>query len=118
MAREDNFAARRQPLQGLSEQELEERFWALAQKVVDPLLVLARENTTASIERSVLLRMGFSSLQCKALVDKCIEYNLLGKGAGHVVWRLAQLEGISVEQAGGDLAKGKYWGEIKEYFAR
>jgi len=36
--------------------------------VVDPLLEYGRTHTTPSIERSVLLRMGFSSLEAKPLV--------------------------------------------------
>ena len=37
----------------------------LTGQLVDPLLELAKENTSPAIERSVLLRMGFSSLEAK-----------------------------------------------------
>ena len=62
MHRPDDFQERRKHLEGLSEEELEKRFWDLAEKIVDPLLELAYKNTSPSIERSVLLSMGFSSI--------------------------------------------------------
>ena len=49
---------------GLTDEELEARFWELAQEVVDPLVELARTHTSPSIERSVLMRMGIDSLTC------------------------------------------------------
>ena len=73
MPREDDFPVRRQHLAGLSDQELQERFWQLAQELVAPLVELARTHTSPSIERSVLLRMGFSSLEASAIVARCVE---------------------------------------------
>ena len=62
MKREDDFEVRRQHIANLTDEELYARFWELTDQVVDPLLELGRKNTTPSVERSVLLRMGVSSL--------------------------------------------------------
>jgi D-ornithine 4,5-aminomutase subunit alpha len=98
--REDDFPKRRRHLEQLSDEELKAHFWALTERLVDPMLTLAKENTTPAIERSVLLRMGFSSLEAKALVDGCMERGLLGHGAGHVVYRYAKHSGLSNRDAG------------------
>lgn len=116
MKRADDFQARRAHLANLSEEQLEQRFWELAEKIVDPLLELGRKNTTPSIERSVLLRMGFSSLEAKSIVDKTMDRGLMGKGAGHLVYRLAKDKNISVRDAGVALSEGKYWDEVVEVF--
>ncbi len=100
MKREDDFLTRREHLKTLSDEELKSRFWSLTEQLVDPLLALGKENTTPSIERSVLLRMGFSSLEAKAIVDNCMERNLLGHGAGNVVYRYAEQKDIDIRQAG------------------
>ena len=65
--RPDDFAARRARLAALSDDELHPYFWELVQKIVAPLIEEARAHTTPSIERSVLLRMGFSSIEAKIL---------------------------------------------------
>ncbi len=98
--REDDFQTRRKHLAHLSDEELKARFWALTGRLVDPMLDLAKENTTPAIERSVLLRMGFSSLEAKALVDGCMERGLLGHGAGNVVYRYAKHTGQEIRTAG------------------
>ena len=98
--REDDFQARRAHLASLSDEELKARFWELTEQLVDPLLALANENTTPAIERSVLLRMGFSSLEAKAIVDGCMEKSLLGHGAGNVVYRYAKHANLPVREAG------------------
>ena len=67
--RKDDFQERRKHLANLTEAELEQRFWKLAEEVVDPLVDLAYKNTSPSIERSVLLRMGFSSIEAKPIVN-------------------------------------------------
>ncbi len=67
MKRTDNFEERRGHLKNLTDDELKGRFWELAEEIVEPLVDLAKKNTTPSIERSVLLRMGFSSIEAKAL---------------------------------------------------
>lgn len=68
--RKDDFQKRREHLADLSDQELKERFWDLADQIVDPLADLAKTHTSPSIERSVLIRMGFNSLDAKAIVKK------------------------------------------------
>jgi D-ornithine 4,5-aminomutase subunit alpha len=96
----------------MSDAELHARFWELAQQIVDPLIAGARTHTTPSIERSVLLRMGFSSVEAKALVSRMHERELLGHGAGRLVLELAKRKGISVRAAGTALLAGQYWEEI------
>ena len=98
--REDDFQSRHEHLKNLSDEELKARFWQLTEQLVDPLLTLARENTSPAIERSVLLRMGFSSLEAKAIVDACTERSLLGHGAGNVVYRYATSNGLEIHEAG------------------
>ena len=55
MAREDTYLEIRGHLAELTDEELEARFWELAQRVVDPMVELARTHTSPSIERSVLI---------------------------------------------------------------
>lgn len=98
--REDDFTKRREHLAALSDEELKARFWSLTGQLVDPLLELARENTSPAIERSVLLRMGFSSLEAKSIVNGCMEHGLLGHGAGNVVFRYAKQTGLELREAG------------------
>lgn len=117
MKRNDDYKSRSEHLKQLSDAQLEARFWELAQKVVDPLLKLGYENTSPAIERSVLLRMGFSSLEAKAIVDGCVENSLLAHGAGNVVYRLSKANNISVRDAGVALADGKLWNEATAQFA-
>ncbi|MCL2575807.1 MAG: ornithine aminomutase subunit alpha [Defluviitaleaceae bacterium] len=113
MKREDDFSVRRAHLADLSDEQLKERFWGLTEKVVDPLLVLGYENTTPAIERSVLLRMGFSSLEVAQIVTECEERGLLGYGAGHAVYKLAKMKDIDIRAAGLALADGEYWQEVE-----
>ncbi len=110
--RPDDFERRRKHLQAMSDGELHAYFWELAEKIVEPLIQEARTHTTPSIERSVLLRMGFSSLEAKALVGKLLERSLLGRGAGRVVLELAGSKGISVREAGTALLGGRHWEEL------
>ena len=73
MRRADDFEERRKHIANLSDKELYERFWELTDQVVDPLLELGKKNTTPSVERAVLLRMGVSSLHCQPIVEGCID---------------------------------------------
>lgn len=116
MKRSDDYLQRRAHLANLTDEQLYERFWALASDIVEPLLDLGRKNTSPAIERSVLLRMGFSSIECKAIVDGVIDRGLMGKGAGHVVYKLAKEKNISVREAGVALAEGKMWSDAVELF--
>lgn len=117
MERRDDFQERRKHLAALSDEQLYARFWQLLDEVVDPLAQLAQTHTSPSIERSVLLRMGFSSLEAKAIVDKCQELGLLGKGAGHVVLKAAELSAQPYREAGLELAQGKLWPQVESEFA-
>jgi D-ornithine 4,5-aminomutase subunit alpha len=109
MERKDDFSERRKHLAGLSDEELRRHFWNLTAQVVDPLLEMGRKNTSPSIERSVLLRMGVASTDCKAIVDGCIDRGLMGKGAGHVVFKLARKKNISIKKAAALLVAGEGW---------
>jgi D-ornithine 4,5-aminomutase subunit alpha len=84
--------ARLRALDDVPDEELKQRFWALSDQVVAPLVELARTHTSPSIERSVLLRMGIDSVTASGVVAHVHEAGLLGKGAGHVLLRLAQRE--------------------------
>jgi hypothetical protein len=74
------------------------------------------KNTTPSVERAVLLRMGVSSLETKPIVEGCMDRGLMGKGAGHVVYKLANAKNISIKEAATMLAEGKGWDEAVELF--
>lgn len=116
LKREDDFKARRQHLANLSDEELKQRFWELAEKTVEPLLELARTHTSPSIERSVLLRMGFSSLEAKPLVEGAIDRGLIGKGVGHVIYRISKEKNIPLRQAGLEMIEGKHWDDAVAIF--
>lgn len=116
LRRDDDFQERRKKIANLSDEELKEKFWELAEKIVEPLLKLAKENTSPSIERSVLLRMGFSSLEVKPLVEGAIERGIIGKGVGHIVYRVAKEKNISIREAGEKLIDGDYWDTAIEIF--
>ena len=106
--REDDYQERRKELANLSDRELKEKFWDLTEEIIDPLIELARTHTSESIERSVLLRMGFNSLEAKAIVNKVVKAELLGKGAGHVIWKLANRENLAIKETGIAIGEGKY----------
>ena len=112
----DDFSERRAHLANLSDEELKQRFWDLASQIVEPMLELGRKNTSPSIERSVLLRMGFSSIEAKEIVNKVIDRGLMGKGAGHVVYKLAKEKDMSIRDAGVALANGQYLDEVVSLF--
>jgi D-ornithine 4,5-aminomutase subunit alpha len=116
MQREDDFNVRRKHLETLSEAELEKRFWDLAYKIIDPMVELAEKNTSPSIERAVLLQMGFDSITAKIVVDGCIDSGLLSKGAGNVVYQLSQILGKTIEETGLLLSKGVGWDKATQVF--
>jgi len=62
LERPDDFTTRRGRITAMSDEELHGYFWSLTEKLVAPLIAEARSHTTPSIERSVLLRMGFSTV--------------------------------------------------------
>ena len=110
--RPDDFERRRQRLRELSDEALHARFWQLLDEIVAPLLAEARTHTTPSIERSVLLRMGFSSVEAKALVEGFAGRGLLGHGAGRLILELADSRRLTVRDAGQALLDGRYWEEV------
>ena len=116
MERPGDFETRREHLKSLSESELEQRFWDLAAGITRPLVETARTHTSPSIERSVLLRMGFSSVESKAIVEGCLDRGLLGKGAGHVVLKLSRHLEEDIRDTGLALADGRFWDEVQTLF--
>lgn len=84
------FEERQKMLGELTDEQLKDRFWQLCDQLIDPIIELARTHTSPSIERSVLLRMGIDSLTAHGVVDRVLEADLLGKGAGHVVLKVSQ----------------------------
>ena len=109
MAREDTFESARLHLRRLTDEQLAARFWELSERVVDPLVELARTHTSPSIERSVLMRMGIDSLTCQAVVAECEKRGLLGHGAGHVVWVCMREWECDAPTAAAHLAAGRGW---------
>lgn len=116
--RTDDFNKRREHLKNLTDEQLEMRFWEMAEKVVNPLLELANNNTTPAIERSVLLRMGFSSLEAKGIVDNTIDRGLMGKGAGHIVWKISGELNRDYREVGREMSEGQHWDKAIEFFKR
>jgi len=110
--RPDEFEQRRARLRRLSDGDLHARFWRLVDEIVAPLIEEARTHTTPSIERSVLLRMGFSSVEAKQLVGQMSERNLLEHGAGHLILTLAKKKDVTVRDAGMSLLAGHLWEEF------
>lgn len=114
--RADDFEKRHEHLKNLTDEQLEARFWDLANQIVKPLVDLAYTHTSPAIERSVLLRMGFSSIEAKPIVEGIEKLGLLGKGAGNVVLRLAKSKNIPYRDAGLLLVDGKSWDEVPSLF--
>jgi len=114
--RMDDYKQRHTHLKNKTDDELKTYFWSLAEKAVNPLVNLARTHTSPAIERSVLLRMGFSSLEAKVIVEKTIEHGLIGKGSGHIVYRLSQLNDLSIRDAGNRLINNDGWEAVKDSF--
>jgi len=112
LERPDDFEMRRSHLESMSDEELHTYFWELVDQIVAPLIEEARTHTTPSIERSVLLRMGFSSIESKQLVKQLYQHGLLGHGAGSLVLELAKTKGITIREAGEALLSGEHWREL------
>jgi len=106
--RNDDFETRREHLKGLSDEELKARFFSLTEEIIDPLIELSKNNTSPSVERSVILRMGFSSLEAKAIVNHVLDLGLMGKGAGNVVLKTSQKLGRDYLDIGREMAEGNH----------
>jgi D-ornithine 4,5-aminomutase subunit alpha len=118
MERPDDYQMRRVHLKDLTEDQLEDRFWELTEKLMNPVVKLAETHTSPSIERSVLLRMGFSSLESTAIVQQVLDHGLIGKGAGHIVYQTAKTNSIDIREAGLQLAEGQLWNQIDILFEK
>lgn len=112
LERPDDFETRRTHLHTMTDDELQHYFWELVDRIVAPLIEEARTHTTPSIERSVLLRMGFSSIESSKLVEQMNERKLLGHGAGRLVLELAKKKDIAIREAGVALLDGDHWQEL------
>ena len=109
MERADDFERRRSHLKNLSDDALKDRFWNLAYQIVAPLVEEARTHTSPSIERSVLLRMGFSSQEAGVLVAMALDRGLLGRGLGALVLKSAGIGKLGIREAGLAMLEGKLW---------
>lgn len=118
LERPDDYLERKKHLKDLSEEQLEVKFWELTETLMNPVIKLAETHTTPSIERSVLLRMGFSSLESTAIVKQVLDHDLIGKGAGHIVYKAAKANEIDIRDAGLQLAKGQLWDQIDRLFSK
>jgi D-ornithine 4,5-aminomutase subunit alpha len=112
----DDFEVRREHLKSMTDAELKSYFLELSEKLVDPLLDLAYKNTSKSIERSVLLRMGFSSIDAKIIVDVLNEKDLLKKGVGHCVYVLSKEKNLNLADAAELIKSGEGIEFLMEYF--
>ena len=111
LERPDDFDVRRAHLASMTDEALHARFWELVERIVAPLIEQARNPTSPAIERSVLLRMGFTSIECKQLVDQMQQRGLLGHGAGRLVLELAKSRGLTLREAGEALLTDEHRGE-------
>lgn len=99
MKRIDDFNERRSSLKNLTDEQLHQRFWQLSQQLVDPMIELARQHTTPSIERSVLLRMGASSIEASSIVGHAIANGVIGSGVGHCIIKVMNHYHLSLREA-------------------
>ena len=106
LERNDDFEIRRKHLANLSDEQLKKRFWELTEKIVEPMIDMAKKYTSPSIERFVLLRMGFNSIEANKIVDILYKKDLLGHGAGNVVLKLSKKENIKYLDAGRKIIDG------------
>jgi D-ornithine 4,5-aminomutase subunit alpha len=112
--REDTYLQDRAHLAGLTDEQLEARFWALSEQIVEPLVELARTHTSPSIERSVLMRMGIDSRTCMAVASECEKRGLLGHGVGQVVAHCATTWRCPAPEAARRLAAGEGWETVEQ----
>ena len=112
--REDTYLQDRAHLAGLTDEQLEARFWALSEQIVEPLVELARTHTSPSIERSVLMRMGVDSRTCMAVASECEKRGLLGHGVGQVVAHCATTWRCPAPEAARRLAAGEGWETVEQ----
>ena len=114
--RNDDYEVRRKHLVELSEEELKKRFFSLSEEIVQPLITLSKNSTTPSVERSVLLRMGFSSLEARDIVNHVLDLGLMGKGAGNIVLKTSEKLGEDYLVVGRRMAEGKHLDVVLNIF--
>lgn len=114
--RNDDYEVRRSHLAELSEEELKKRFFSLAEEIVQPLITLSKNSTTPSVERSVLLRMGFSSLEARDIVNHVLDLGLMGKGAGNIVLKTSERLGEDYLTVGRRMAEGNHLDVVVSIF--
>jgi D-ornithine 4,5-aminomutase subunit alpha len=112
----DDYKTRREHLKDMRGTELREYFLKLSEEMMEPLLEMAYTHTSKSIERSVLLRMGFSSIEAKIIVNYLDDHDLLRKGAGHCVYVISKEKNISILEAGKLIQNGEEIDYLLEYF--
>ncbi len=115
-ARVDDYEKRSQHLKKMSDEELKKYFFELTDQLLEPILTMAYEYTTPAIERSVLMRMGFSSQEAKSITEKLNDHELLKYGAGHLVYRYSKETDQPIRKAGLELISGKGIDLMKEVF--
>lgn len=108
----NNHEVRLKELSQLSDEELYMRFWNLVERLTEPLVDYASTHTTPSIERSVLMRMGFTSLEAQPFVQKSIEQGMIGRGCGAILLTYAQEHDTSIRQAYTALMEVDRWNDI------
>ena len=109
----DDYTTRSAHLKDMSDEKLRSYFWSLVDKIIEPIIAEANTHTSPSLERSILLRMGFSSMENKAIVNKMLERGLLGHGAGKIILQLAKEKNISIREAGMGLIQDELWEYVK-----
>lgn len=114
--RKDDYSKRREHLENLSDAELKARFFSLAEEIVEPLIQLSKKSTSPSVERSVLLRMGFSSLEARDIVNHVLDLGLMGKGAGNIVLKTSEKLGEEYLKVGREMAEGKHLDVAQKIF--
>lgn len=112
----EKFEIEKQKLEKLSDEELNKLFWEKAEEIVNPLIELAKTHTSPSIERSVLLRMGFNSLEAKTIVEGIFERELLGKGAGNILLTMSKKAQKDYLTYGKEMVQGSHWEEIEKTY--
>lgn len=116
MMKEVTYEEARKHLIDLTDEQLKERFWSLSEEIMEPMLQMGKEYTSPSIERSILLRMGFSSPEATEIVNRVVAHELMGKGAGHIVYRIAKEKDLDIREAGLKLSEGEYWEDVLNIF--
>lgn len=114
--RNDDYEVRRSHLAELSDEELKKRFFSLAEEIVEPLIRLSQKSTSPSVERSVLLRMGFSSLEARDIVNHVLDLGLMGKGAGNIVLKTSEKLGEDYLVVGRRMAEGRHLDVVLNIF--